>query len=179
MDSVRDIRFDVILTKYTANESNPYTLLHGGSGAQLCQLNGPQPRPQQTEPTASCTWRRSKSQLPSPSASHTRKIWQKWIRRYEQFRIASGIASREEEAQVNTRWEIRPMTYFVPSLCQRKTERTLRPSSTTTSSSDATQSSSAPSSIARSRMKASRSRRSSQLSTRSRSTADMAISMTK
>lgn len=37
-----------------------------------------------------------------PPGSAPAEEWVKWIRRFERFRIASGLASRDDEVQVNT-----------------------------------------------------------------------------
>ena len=39
---------------------------------------------------------------PEPFTFSRPDEWPKWIRRFERFRIASGLVSRDEEAQVNT-----------------------------------------------------------------------------
>ena len=39
---------------------------------------------------------------PEPFSFNRPAEWEKWIRRFERFRIASGIEKQSEEAQVNT-----------------------------------------------------------------------------
>ena len=47
--------------------------------------------------------------------------WTKWIRRFERFRKASGLETKDEEAQVNTftLWGTKRMTFRDLSACQR------------------------------------------------------------
>ena len=40
--------------------------------------------------------------IPEPFCFTRPEEWVKWIRRFERFRIASGLVSRDDEAQVNT-----------------------------------------------------------------------------
>ena len=40
--------------------------------------------------------------IPEPFTFSRPEEWSKWIRRFERFRIASGLASREDDVQVNT-----------------------------------------------------------------------------
>ena len=40
--------------------------------------------------------------LPEPFTFTRPEEWQKWIRRFERFRKASGLEAKQEEAQVNT-----------------------------------------------------------------------------
>ena len=39
---------------------------------------------------------------PEPFCFSRPEEWEKWIRRFERFRIASGLVSRDEEVQVST-----------------------------------------------------------------------------
>ena len=38
---------------------------------------------------------------PEPFPFRTPEEWPKWIRRFQRYRVASGLNSQEEEAQVN------------------------------------------------------------------------------
>jgi len=41
-------------------------------------------------------------QLPNPFCFKKTEEWPKWQHRFEQYRVASGLAGREEEQQVST-----------------------------------------------------------------------------
>ena len=106
---------------------------------------------------------------------------EEWIRRFERFRVASGLAPKEGDIQIST------LIYamgdqaddtFTLSEEDKKSYPTIK-SKFTTSYSDATSSSNEQNSTNNGRRKTNPLRRLSQLSTPSRSTAGMVTYMTK
>ena len=77
-----------------------FTLLHGGSGARPWRVQSLQLQADRADgPSLVATFQVSTPEL--FCFTHPEE-WLKWIRRFERFRVASGLVSRGEEAQVNT-----------------------------------------------------------------------------